>query len=70
MGVLLPMMETDSAAFLSQSDACWQKNIDWMLQQGPDRQGTCSGRRTGQPEVLIRANTCRIQGQKRVKCQM
>lgn len=34
MGVLLPMMETDSAAFLSQSDACWQKNIDWMLQQG------------------------------------
>ena len=34
MGVLLPMMETDSAAFLSQSDACWQENIDWMLQQG------------------------------------
>ena len=31
---------------------------------GSDRQGTCSGRRTGQPEVLIRANTCRIQGQK------
>mgnify|MGYP004560493883 CR=1 FL=1 len=34
MGVLLPMMETDSAAFLSQSDAYWQENIDWMLQQG------------------------------------
>ena len=34
MSVLLPMMETDSAAFLSQSDACWQENIDWMLQQG------------------------------------
>ena len=34
MGVLLPMMETDSAAFLSQSDVCWQENIDWMLQQG------------------------------------
>ena len=32
--VLLPMMETADAAFLSQSDECWQENIDWMLQQG------------------------------------
>ena len=32
--VLLPMMETADAAFLSQSDACWQENIDWMLEQG------------------------------------
>ena len=34
MTVLLPMMETAEAAFLSQSDACWQENIDWMLEQG------------------------------------
>ena len=34
MDVLLPMMETADAAFLSQSDACWQENIDWMLEQG------------------------------------
>ena len=34
VGVLLPMMETADADFLSQSDECWQKNIDWMLAQG------------------------------------
>ena len=34
MGVLIPMMETADAAFLSQSDACWQENIDWMRDQG------------------------------------
>ena len=34
MEVLLPMMETADAAFLSQSDECWQENIDWMLDQG------------------------------------
>ena len=34
MEVLLPMMETTDATFLSQSDACWQENIDWMLEQG------------------------------------
>lgn len=34
MEVLLPMMETADAEFLSQSDSCWQKNIDWMLAQG------------------------------------
>lgn len=32
--VLLPMMENADAAFLSQSDECWQENIDWMLEQG------------------------------------
>lgn len=32
--VLLPMMETANASFLSQSDECWQENIDWMLEQG------------------------------------
>ncbi len=31
---LLPLMETADAAFLSQSDACWQENIDWMLKTG------------------------------------
>ena len=34
MQVLLPLMETEDAAFLSQSDACWQENIDWMRAQG------------------------------------
>ena len=34
METLLPMMETADAAFLSQTDACWQENIDWMLSQG------------------------------------
>ena len=34
METLLPMMETAEATFLSQSDACWQENIDWMRAQG------------------------------------
>lgn len=34
MEALLPMMETADASFLSQSDECWQENIDWMLAQG------------------------------------
>ncbi len=34
METLLPLMETAEASFLSQSDACWQENIDWMLSQG------------------------------------
>ncbi len=34
METLLPMMETADAEFLSQSDECWQENIDWMLSQG------------------------------------
>ena len=34
MAVLLPLMETEDAPFLSQSDACWQENIDWMRAQG------------------------------------
>ena len=34
METLLPLMETESAAFLSQSDECWQANIDWMLEEG------------------------------------
>ena len=34
MGVLLPMMETGDAPFLSQSDQCWQENTDWLLEQG------------------------------------
>ncbi len=32
--VLLPIMETKDAAFLTQTDECWQKNIDWMMEQG------------------------------------
>lgn len=31
---LLPLMETDSAEFLSQTDECWQENIDWMFENG------------------------------------
>lgn len=34
MEMLLPMMETEGASFLSQSDGCWQENIDWMRSQG------------------------------------
>ena len=34
METLLPMMETEGVQFLSQSDACWQENIDWMREQG------------------------------------
>ena len=34
MQVLLTLMETEDAAFLSQSDTCWQENIDWMRAQG------------------------------------
>lgn len=34
MDTLLPMMETKDTPFLSQSDACWQENMDWMLHQG------------------------------------
>lgn len=34
MEVLLPKMESDEVHFLSQSDDCWQKNIDWLLSQG------------------------------------
>ena len=31
---ILPLMENDDASFLSQSDECWQENIDWMLKSG------------------------------------
>ena len=34
LNTLLPMMETADAAFLSQSEECWQENIDWLLDQG------------------------------------
>lgn len=29
---LIPLMETEDAAFLTQTDECWQENIDWMLE--------------------------------------
>lgn len=32
--VLLPKMASETVPFLSQSDDCWQENIDWMLAQG------------------------------------
>lgn len=31
---LLPLMETADAEFLSQTEECWQENIDWMLANG------------------------------------
>ena len=31
---ILPLMENDDTSFLSQSDECWQENIDWMLKSG------------------------------------
>ncbi|MDQ0151883.1 putative hydroxymethylpyrimidine transport system substrate-binding protein [Moryella indoligenes] len=32
--ILLPLMEQEDAPFLSQTEACWQQNIDWMYEQG------------------------------------
>ena len=32
--VLLPIMETADAPFLSQDVSVWQENIDWMLESG------------------------------------
>ena len=32
--VLLPVMETENAAFLSQTEDVWQTNIDWMFDEG------------------------------------
>ena len=34
LSTLLPLMELPDAPFLSQSDQCWQENIDWMAEQG------------------------------------
>lgn len=34
MTMLLPLMETDTAPFLSQTKEVWQKNIDWLYDQG------------------------------------
>ena len=34
---LLPLMETEDAAFLSQTEQCWQENIDWMCPGGRTR---------------------------------
>ena len=34
MTMLLPLMETDAAPFLSQSEAVWQNNINWLYEQG------------------------------------
>lgn len=31
---LLPLMETEGASFLSQTEESWQENIDWMLENG------------------------------------
>ncbi len=34
METLLPLMETADARFLSQTEECWQKNIDWLYDSG------------------------------------
>lgn len=34
METLLPMMKTAEAPFLSQTEACWQENIDWLYESG------------------------------------
>ena len=34
LAMLTPMMETEDAKFLSQTEACWQENIDWLYQEG------------------------------------
>lgn len=34
LAALLPLMQPEGSAFLTQSDECWQENIDWLLAQG------------------------------------
>ena len=34
MTTLLPLMETADASFLSQTEECWQENVDWLLSEG------------------------------------
>ena len=34
MQVLLPVMETADAPFLSQNTAVWQQNADWLYERG------------------------------------
>ena len=34
MDILLPVMETAEAPFLSQTEAVWQTDIDWMAENG------------------------------------
>ena len=34
MNILLPVMETEDAPFLSQDVAVWQKNADWLYEKG------------------------------------
>ena len=31
---LLPLMETEDVPFLTQTEECWQENIDWMYDEG------------------------------------
>ena len=31
---LLPLMETEDVSFLTQTEECWQENIDWMYKRG------------------------------------
>ena len=31
---LLPLMESDEVPFLTQTEECWQENIDWMSESG------------------------------------
>lgn len=34
MDIVLPIMETEDASFLTQTEDVWQKNADWLLEQG------------------------------------
>ena len=34
MKTLLPLMENDAAPFLSQTEEAWQRNVDWLYEQG------------------------------------
>ena len=34
MNTLLPSMEKEGSPFLSQTEEAWQKNIDWLFEQG------------------------------------
>ena len=43
---LLPLMETEDAKFLSQTEQCWQEKY-WMYRSGPDR------REAGCSDVMV-----------------
>ena len=53
---LLPLMESDEVPFLTQTEECWQENIDWMSESG------LIDKKVDVSDVM--AKTCRSKSQK------